>query len=108
MFEVIGLYCTVLSSELVIVRMPEHFVRGSDVIRSLLQMMKREFGILGKNVGIEGLIDGRGETADEDAFMDKLEAAFAGSPDYLKKFNLFAWDDATESFVKARGAVEQE
>jgi hypothetical protein len=101
-----ALYCTVLSRELVIVRMPEHFVRGKDVIRALLQMMKREFGIQGKNVGIEGLVDTRGENADEDAFIDKLEAAFAGSPDYLKKFNLFAWDDATGSFVKAREAVE--
>jgi hypothetical protein len=100
-----SLYVTVMGGpELVIVRMPHHFVRGREFIRAILRMMKAEFGVLAKDVHIEGLADPDVPQIGDGDVIQRLFAAFNGSHDYFTKFHLYAWDEGTQAFVLTRSA----
>lgn len=108
----VSLYCTVISQgPLLIVRMPEGFVRW-DVIRTAINaMMRRDYGVLAKNIHlIEGFAGGAYDDPDTDGgqALDLCTRAFGGDIMTLPRFELQAWDDASRTFELVRSGAPAE
>jgi hypothetical protein len=94
----------------VIVRMPDMFVRWPELRQRIFDFMKADLHVKVVDIfnfeGLAGYPKGQ-EHEDDPAFIERCEKAFAGSKEYLQKFTLYAWDDATRTFKLAREAVSQ-
>jgi hypothetical protein len=105
-----SLYCLVVSTgPLVIVRMPEGFVAWRTVRPAVNEMMRREHGVLAKNIhSIEGLAGDPEGDGDHGESLDVAGRAFAGDLMTMRRFHLHAWDDATGTFVNIRAGAPRE
>lgn len=103
----IPLYCTVINSgALALVRFPSHHVKWRILVRELVRTMKEVQGTRHRDiVTIEGLADDcdANGTEEERKFLKRLEEAFAGNPEILGKFNLYGWNEETQTFSLFRG-----
>lgn len=100
----VSLYCVLYSSgPLVVVKMPGAFVRWTVIRTALHAMLRKHYGVLAKNLhGVEGIAGSPDGDTDDGASLMRCEAAFSGSPDTLRGFDLHAWDDETKGFVFVR------
>lgn len=100
----VPLYCTVISSGTpAIVRMPEEGVRWSEIRREIHGALKKESGILARQiVAIEGFAGSPDGDPEPDS-MILAEKAFSGSPT-LTRLDLYAWEQGTRSFGLVRRA----
>jgi hypothetical protein len=98
------LYCNVICSELVIVKMPEQAMAWRTIIRALNAAM-RTLGVKAKDIiALEGLADPDSDdpSLKDAAFLLRLEQAFTGQLEPFAAFTLFAWDNQNAGFQLAR------
>ena len=103
-----ALFCNVLSpGPLVMVKMPEAFVAWSVIRREIHASLRREHGVLAKDVhaieAFAGIIDG---DTDGGQGLQLCNRAFAGHADALHAFALHAWDSDTSTFTLFRPAAQ--
>lgn len=101
----VALYCTIISSGTpAIVRMPEEGVRWSEIRREIHRALKRESGVLARQIAaIEGFAGSPDGDTDPDG-MILAGKAFSGCPT-LTRLDLYAWDRRKRSFELVRRAL---
>lgn len=96
----VALYCNVISSELVIVRMPDKHVLWTDIRREIHAFMKRDLDVRAKDItSIDALTGNQDDPNDDREAFDKV---FSGSINGFKSFYLYAWNDDTKTFDLVR------
>lgn len=106
----VPLYCVLISSgPLVMVKMPDTFVRWDIIRREIHASIKREHDIKAKDVvTIEGMAGmPEGVNTYEEGF-ERFERAFNGDVECYPKFNLHAWNDEEQTFKLFRSAIISE
>ena len=89
------------------VRMPEAHVRWTEIRRELHRVMRAKHGILGRQIhSVEGFAGSPDGDTDEGDGLALCTRAFDGDVRTLKRFTLYAWDEASRSFQFARAASE--
>jgi len=99
-----------ISSPFVMLRMPDRAMPWHELLRHVRRLMKDDFGIPGTALwSVEGHCGVRHpwpDARDEDEReAGRLDRGFGGDPEILKRWHLYAWDDAKERFVLVRPPV---
>lgn len=114
-------YCTVIShGPLVIVRMPDEYMRWTVVRKAVFDFMRESYGVKAQDiVAIEGLAGmrppkfrsksdaemwtmwNRKYLEDDKITLPKIEKAFAGDTTLFSAFNLWAWNGKGFTLVRA-------
>lgn len=100
------LFCTVISQgPLVIVRLPEEPQPWRILIRELARALKRDHGVLGREIhtleGLAGMPPGE-DLHEEPGTLARLESAYSGNPEPFARFKFYGWDSDTQKIVLIR------